>query len=392
MSLSGLANLGNTCFINSTLQCVSNTPFIREFIKTYEIKDIKLIEVINKFNLGKFKAQDIKIECAKILSEHSDNIPDNEKQILKHLIKFSFDIYIYITFKDIMKELINKTNKVINISSFMSITNELTQGTGFEHLFSGEQNDPHEFMMYLFDKIHNSKVSQVKINKPSNLSDTDIYSVLLFTDFKSRYENNYSFLVKNLYYYILNCIECSKCKHKSHSVSPNDILCLSIPETSDTSDTSDMITIYDCLNEMFKIDKISYTCENCKNDEGNLIEKKILSEPPTSLIIKFKRYASVNKSNRISKINKMIAYPNILNIQKYFCGSNVLREYKLHGIINHSGSMNGGHYYSYVKNLKEDNKTFDEQWVCCNDSRVNNISEEEAMTSQNAYILFYSII
>ena len=88
----------------------------------------------------------------------------------------------------------------------------------------------------------------------------------------------------------------------------------------------------------------------------------------------------------------MIHYPDILNIQKYFCGNNILKEYKLHGIINHTGSMNGGHYYSYVKSLKEDNKTFDEQWLCCNDSRVNNISNEEAMSSQNAYMLFYSIL
>ena len=88
----------------------------------------------------------------------------------------------------------------------------------------------------------------------------------------------------------------------------------------------------------------------------------------------------------------MILYPDILNIQKYFCGNHKLNEYKLHGIINHIGSMNGGHYYSFVKKLNEDNKTFDDQWICCNDSQVNTISEEEAMTSQNAYMLFYSLI
>ena len=392
MSLSGINNTGNICFINSTFQCMSNTPMFREFIKIYIKQDMRLIEVINKFNLGKFKAKEIKIECAKILLENehtdsiTDSITDSEKQILKHIIKHSFDIYIYISFKDVMKKLIEKKNKVINIDSFMSITEELSKDTGFEHLFSGEQNDPHEFMMYLFDKIHNSKVSQVKISNPENLSDLEIYSRLLFLDFKSRYENNYSYLVKNLYYYILNCIECSNCKNKSNSVCPNDILCLSIP------DLPNDITIYDCLNEMFKIDNINYVCEKCKNSEGNLIEKKLLSEPPSSLIIKLKRYAAINNSNRITKINKMIAYPDILNIQKYFCGNNILKEYKLHGIINHTGSMNGGHYYSYVKNLKEDNKTFNEQWECCNDSRVSNISDEEAMSSQNAYILFYSIL
>ena len=384
MSSSGIKNTGNNCFIISALQALSNTPVIRDFIEHYIPQDAKLMKVINKYSLGQYKAQDIKAECSKILISNSDTLDNSEKNILTHLVKYSYDIYIYISFKDIIQRLTKIKSKVLSIVSFISITEELTKGQDFEHLFNGEQNDPHEFIMYLFDKINNSKKTQVKINNPSNFLNLDIYSKLLFEDFKSRYENNYSYLVKNLYYYVLNCIECSKCKHKSHNVCPNDILCLSIPEINGN------ITIYDCLDDMFKIDFITYECENCKNTEKNLIEKKILSEPPSSLIIKLKRYAS-NKNNRITKKTDMIYYPNILNIQKYFCGKDILKNYKLRSIINHSGSMNGGHYYSYVKNLQDDNKTFDDQWVCCNDSQVNNITEEQAMSSQNAFMLFYSI-
>ena len=119
------------------------------------------------------------------------------------------------------------------------------------------------------------------------------------------------------------------------------------------------------------------------------IEKKILSEPKT-LIIKLKRYSTNYIRNRIEKITKMIEYPNILNINNYYCGNDLLK-YKLYAIINHTGTMNGGHYYSYIKTLKDDNTTFNDQWICCNDSQVSNISEEEAMNSQNAYILFYTI-
>lgn len=162
----------------------------------------------------------------------------------------------------------------------MSIASELSRGSAFEHLFSGEQNDPHELMAYLLDKLHNAKSTTVPIDIPQHIDSLDVYYRLYLTQFKARYENDYSYFVKNLYYYILNCIECSKCKHKSYNLSPNDILCVSIPETQqnakDNKDQSNITTIYDCLNEMFKIDNITYKCENCQNTEGNLMEKNII--------------------------------------------------------------------------------------------------------------------
>lgn len=402
MARCGIKNNGNECFVNSTLQCLAVSPFILEFIKRYTKEDEKLSGVITKYNLGQYRAENIKDECNKILLEESISNPitNEDKKILLHIIKHSYDIFIYITFREIIKKINAKDSKIINNRGFMSITNELTKDTAFEHLFSGEQNDPHELLAYLLDKLHDSKSTSVPIDIPENIENLDIYYRLYLTQFKARYENDYSHFVKNLYYYILNCIECSKCKHKSYNLSPNDILCLSIPEIEELQDIQpskdlqenkipNIITIYDCLNEMFKIDNITYKCENCNNTEGNLMEKKILSKPKT-LIIKLKRYSNTQYGNRPVKISKMIYYPKTINMQKYYCGE-LEQNYKLYAIINHVGSINGGHYYSFIKNLQADNKTFDDQWICCNDSQVSNISEEEAMSSENAYILFYTL-
>jgi len=384
MARCGLRNNGNDCFINSTLQCLAVSPFIRNFINRYSAEDTKLIEIINKFSLGKFKADDIQVECARLLKTKND-LGKDELKILTHLTKHTSDIFIYISFKEIIRNLNEKKAQIISNSMFLSVIRELSEDTGFEHLFNGEQNDPHEFIVYLLDRLHNSKSSSVSIDLPENIAHLDEYYKLYLTHFKARYENDYSYFVKNLYFYILNCIECSKCKNKTYDVCPNDILCVSIPQISLVSD----ITLDDCLNEMFKVDAIGYKCEQCGNREDNRMEKKILSKPKT-LIIKIKRYASSTIGNRLVKVNKMIHYPEELDIQNHLC-SDKINNYELYGIINHTGSLNGGHYFSYVKSINSKGE-FTDQWVSCNDSSVRNISKEDAMTSNNAYMLYYNLI
>jgi len=56
-------------------------------------------------------------------------------------------------------------------------------------------------------------------------------------------------------------------------------------------------------------------------------------------------------------------------------------EYQLYAVVNHIGTMSGGHYTAFVR-------THRGRWLCCNDSQVYAISEEEVVTA-NAYLLFY---
>lgn len=386
----GIRNNGSTCFINATLQCLAASPFIRNFISNYETEDIKLVAVITKFNLGKLNdADDIKAMCLQILKTSTNTLVESETAILKHIAVHSKDIYTYIVIKQIIKSLNENIPKIINIAASLSIIKDLSVGSGLEHLFNGEQNDPHEFMLFILEKLHNAKKTTVSITIPANLDIFDKYHKLYLTHFKTTYQNNYSYFVKNLYFYILTCIECDKCKMQTESVCPNQDICVSIP---DNILNPNSINIYDCLNEMFKVEAIDYKCENvaCKNTISNKWEKKIISTPKT-LIIKIKRYYNSRVNNHLSKNNTMIQYPKILDIKKYLCSeSNSM--YELYAIINHTGSLDSGHYYSYVKTINHETSQFTSEWVGCNDTNVQNITEEYAMSSQNAYILFYNLI
>ena len=60
-------------------------------------------------------------------------------------------------------------------------------------------------------------------------------------------------------------------------------------------------------------------------------------------------------------------------------------QYTLYGIVEHSGSLHGGHYVAYVKARTVDNKC---KWYHVSDSRVSEI-QEEAVLRKQAYIIFY---
>ncbi|OHS93021.1 hypothetical protein TRFO_40657 [Tritrichomonas foetus] len=86
---------------------------------------------------------------------------------------------------------------------------------------------------------------------------------------------------------------------------------------------------------------------------------------PESLIILLKRFEFDLETLSSKKVNSYFEFTKNLDINPLISDdAPKVGEYELTGIVMHSGCVIGGHYYSYIKNLEND------QWNCYNDSSV----------------------
>ena len=397
----GIVNMSNICYINSALQCLASSIFIKKLLKHYDDDDALIIKIIEENNL-----------LSKENLTYNDNIKDlfknlinNEtnkitKKNIKIIEKKYNDLFVYITFKSIILGIMKKRNVTLNPNVFISVCKENTKGSYLEELFRG-QNDPHEFVTYLLDKLHSSRSSQIELNLTPNQGNSEedkIYNEYI-KEFKMRNEKDFSFFTQELYYYILNVTKCSKCGHQNYSFSPNNhILSLTIKKQS-------KISIFNCLDELFSTEILEegYKCDKCKNDKMNIIEKKILSKPK-DIVLQLNRFETDMFGNS-RKINDQVDYPLDLNINNYCLFNNQSNNYILYGVINHQGSINSGHYYSFTRDINYNNNyDFNKEsgpdnqiyqisdWYLCNDEHVSPIKTNDVLNNSNAYMLFYQLV
>ncbi|XP_060242039.1 ubiquitin carboxyl-terminal hydrolase 45 isoform X3 [Meriones unguiculatus] len=197
--------------------------------------------------------------------------------------------------------------------------------------------------------------------------------------------------------------------------------------------TSKECSVQSCLYQFTSMELLmgnnKLLCEDCTEKrqkcqkEASPAEKKVggvytnarkqllISAVPAILILHLKRFHQAGLSLR--KVNRHVDFPLTLDLAP-FCaatcknisvGEKVL--YGLYGIVEHSGSMRGGHYTAYVKvrvpsrklseyitgrktgpGLKEAESERGSHWVHVSDTCVQVVPESRALSAQ-AYLLFY---
>tara|TARA_Y100000992_G_scaffold302444_1_gene276624 strand:- start:141 stop:1172 length:1032 start_codon:yes stop_codon:yes gene_type:complete len=329
--LSGLANLGNTCYINSCMQVLSHCD--------------ELNKVLNKYNIK--------------------NIYNNDENST-----------LFLEWKD-LNDLLWAKNCCIAPKRFINTIQNVSREKNME-LFSGFlQNDVPEFLFFIIDCFHNALKREVKINiLGKSKNNTDDLAKLCFKMLKNLYSNDYSEILQLFYGINVSLIVSLDNKTLSSKPEPYCIISLPIPKSLECS-------IYDCFNLYSSEEYL--TGDNCwfneKTNNKEEVKKSIkFWNFPEILILNLNRF-----NNNNQKINTLVNLDiNNLDLSKYVLGYN--KEsfiYEVFGICNHSGNCFGGHYYSYIKN--------NNKWFIFNDTNVSEISENKLITNK-AYMFFFKKI
>ena len=317
----GLRNLGNTCFMNTCLQNLIHSEFF-------------ILKLFSKSSLLSSKA------------------------------KISKQFY------SLCKEVSSCITTAFSPYDFKS-------AFGSKHsMFSGyNQHDTQEFCRILLEDM-NSELNEVLNPAPykelSTLNKSKIECNKEFDEVFRKREN--SLVMDTFYGQLINIFKC-ECDFETYSFEKILDLPLLLQKHHSTIDIKDL------LKDYFECERIKFEtkCEKCKKKEWHTKEIKI-SQPPNILILSLQR----QNPRTGTKNSSYVKFYDDIDMSEYLdheCWNKNDAKYSLYGIGNHSGSINFGHYYAYIK--------INNTWYEFNDSSVSIYSKGNDNSSSTAYVLFY---
>lgn len=329
--LIGLANLGNTCFMNSCLQLLFNCDILSELLNN-KIENDKLG---NNVLLNEY------LELCRLLKQQNKKVVVSPKKFLASLQMES-----------------QKQNNL---------------------LFSGySQNDIEEFFIFIVDNFHQGLKREVDIvikGKPQHKK--DLLAIDCYKMIKEIHSKEYSEIID--IFFGIHVSQISDLKDNLLSQRPEVYFTLNLPIPENNNK---IIELDECIEEYLNPTLLNeenqyfYEKYNKKIDAN---KKMVIWSLPKILVISLKRFNNNLKKNQ-TLVNFQIDEP--LNLCKFVKGYQPNSYiYELIGTGNHTGSLLGGHYYSYIK--KNDG------WYIANDTIIEKIENTNQIISKSSYLFFY---
>ncbi|XP_064158532.1 ubiquitin carboxyl-terminal hydrolase 2-like [Anguilla rostrata] len=329
----GLRNLGNTCFMNSIIQCLSNTRDLRDYC------------------LHNSYRRDLN-------NSHNTALMEEFAKLIQTLWSSS-------------------GSEAVSPSEFK------TQIQKYAPRFVGyNQQDAQEFLRFLLDGLHND-VNRVTVRPRGHMEDFDH----LPDDEKGkRMWNKYleredSKIVDVFVGQLKSSLTCSDCGYCSTVFDPFWDLSLPIAKKGYGE-----VSLIDCVRLFTKEDVLDGdekpTCYRCKA-RRKCTKKFTIQKFPKILVLHLKRFSEARI--RTSKLSTFVNFPmKDLDLREFASENRINAVYTLYAVSNHSGTTMGGHYTAYCRNPTTD------EWYTFNDSRVTPMSSSQVRSS-DAYVLFYEL-
>jgi ubiquitin carboxyl-terminal hydrolase 8 len=326
--LSGLRNLGSTCFINSCIQVLSHTYELHEL---FEKPDLNL---------------NVKLDSV-LIQEFNE-----------------------------IRRIVWSKNCVIVPNKFISTIRKISKGKqGTEFYIPNKHHDVGEFLLFLLDCFHSGLSREVEMKiVGTQENDTDNIAVQCYEMIKANYASDYSEIV-DLFYGILVSRIISIATTKVLTMKPETFFPIDLPISGNNNDTFDIYHYLDiyCEGELLQGE------EGWLNPATSLkedVRKQLMFwKLPNILVIALKRFTEKQK--------KMVDFPLVdFQLSKYVMGyNNYEYVYDLYGVCNHYGNAFHGHYNSFVKNANGSWYLFDDESV--------SLIDESKIVNPHAYFLFY---
>ena len=353
--LTGLANLGNTCFINALLQIISHTYELNELLDDSEYK--------TKLN-----------DC------------HDSKLLLSW---------------DELRLLMWSENCTISPGGFIHDIRNISKQKNNSMFASMSQNDMPEFLTFLFDIFHNAlkrKVSMTIDGRPKNKRDK--LAKICFEMIKKTYTASYSEIFKMFYGIQVSTLLPEHPKDQYHylSIRPEPFMIISLPIPNQENDElsasgsksmrNKCITLMDCFD--LNCEREYLHGENAWYNEDlgkkqNVFKRLVYWSLPDVMILDIKRFEFNPETFTFVKNQTAIRIPvENVDFSKYVEGYNKESYiYDLYGICNHHGDENFGHYTSTVR-------TANSKWYNFNDTNVKEVSiPKNEIVGNTPYCLFY---
>jgi ubiquitin carboxyl-terminal hydrolase 8 len=339
-----LANLGNTCFLNTCVQLLNYTN---------ELADISLPSYPDNSDI-------VRVAEYSVFAEWLE------------LRKMMMDAYGKIP------------NPVASPGKFVhTIHNAATiKGYGFGNW---TQNDLSDFLQFILECIHNSKKRAVVVNikqqsstsslEKSSESNEDDLALECYSMLKNNYEKgDYSEILS-----IFGGMHVSRLYKQDNTVSntPESFCVLHLPIPLSAKEGNTSINLTDCI-ELFMSDEILSDWKNETTGQLESIRKNMAFWSfPNILIFTLKRHSP----DGLTKNNVLVDYPIELDLSSYVVGYKAnTYKYRLYGVGNHMGDISHGHYNAFIHT--------NDKWYCIDDQTAFELNRE-SIVSPCASCIFY---